>query len=137
MTILALLIGLLISHYATGVRHCRQFNILLAPSQWVHARNPEPSWAVMAVLIVTCVLAAVVAKWLMTGLAGTLGWFLLAVFVFIYCLGPRDLDKDVQELVDNGLTPQAAETMEAMQLSPESTADEAAAAVYHASLSRW
>src|SRR6056297_3213527 len=140
VTILAILIGLLISHYATGVRHLRRFEPLLAPARWAHRIWPQPSWLVMLVMILTCLLAAGLAEWLLIGLAGTLGWFVLALFVFIYCLGPRDLDKDVQLLLERGpdsADPAVAEALRSMRLQPDADAQAASAAVHHAALSRW
>jgi AmpE protein len=140
MTILAVLIGLLISHFATGVRHVRRFEPLLAPAHWAHRSWPRIAWLVMAVLILTSLLVAGLAEWILIGLAGTLGWFLLAIFVFIYCLGPRDLDKDIQLLLERGpdsADPEVAATLRAMRLRPDSDAQAAASAVHHAALSRW
>lgn len=140
MSILAVLIGLLISHYATGVRHLRRFEPLLAPARWVHRTWPEPSWLVMVALILTCVFAASLAEWVLIGLAGTFGWFVLALFVFIYCLGPRDLDQDVKLLIEHGTASGEAEVIEtlcSMRLQPGADAQAVAAAVHHAALSRW
>lgn len=140
MTILALLIGLLISHYATGVRHLRLFEPLLAPARWVHRLRPEPAWLLMLTLVLTCLLVAVLAEWVLMGLAGTFGWFLLALFVFIYCLGPRDLDKDIQILTERGIgsgDPEVAEALRSMRLEPDSDPQAVAAAVHHSALSRW
>mgnify|MGYP001031015592 CR=1 FL=1 len=140
MTILVVLIGLLISHYATGVRHFREFDFFLAPARWIHQRRPEPSWLLMIGLILTCFIAAAIAEWLLMGAAGLLGWFVLALVVFIYCLGPRDLDKDVHRLVENGLDGNdlaMVEARRAMRLTPDADPQSAAAAVLHAALSRW
>jgi AmpE protein len=140
MSILAILVGLLISHFATGVRHFRRFAPALAPAHWVHRLSPQPAWLVMLTLILSSLLASAVAEWFLIGLAGTFGWFVLALFVFIYCLGPRDLDKDVQLLNERGLQasdPAVAEALASMRLTPVADAPSAAAAVHHAALSRW
>jgi len=140
MSILAILIGLAISHYATGVRQLRRYDLALAPAHWVHRFSPELPWLVMITLILTCLIAAALAEWLLIGLAATFGWFLLALFVFIYCLGPRDLDKDVELLTDRGLEGRDSEVsgaLNALHLTSGATASEAASAVHHAALSRW
>jgi len=140
VTVLVVLIGLLISHYATGVRQVRRFDLFLAPAHWVHRRYPDPAWLMMIGLILTCLVVAAAAEWLLMGVAGLFGWFVLALATFIYCLGPRDLDLDVQHLLEHGLDssdPAVAETRRAMRLRADDEAPAAAAAIYHAALSRW
>lgn len=94
----------------------------------------------MVVLVLTCLIAAFLAERVLIGVAGTFGWFILALFVFIYCLGPRDLDKDVQLLLDRGTghgDPEVVEVLRSMRLKPGPDAQSAAAAVHQAAVSRW
>jgi len=140
MTIFVVLVGLLISHYATGVRRLRRFDWLLQPVRLVARSRPEPAWLTMLVVILIAWLAALLAEALMTGLLGHFGWLLLALVVFIYCLGPRDLDKDVALLTERAsetADPAVAEALAGMQLAPGDPPQAAGAAVYHAALSRW
>ncbi len=141
MTILIVLVGLLISHFAAGVRHLRDFTVLLWPMQWIRQRWPDPDWLAMLVVVVTAWLLAWLATALMTSLFGVIGWAVLALVVFVYTLGPRDLEKDLTVLLagDEGEVDSArfAETMAAMQLKPDDPPAAVAASVYHAALSRW
>jgi len=140
MTILIVLAGLLISHFATGVRHLRNFSWLLWPMEQVRQRWSGPEWLPMVVVIATAWLVTWLATGLMTSLLGVVGWALLALMVFVYTLGPRDLDQDLAVLLarDDGADPaQVSETMAAMQLKPDDPPAAIAASVYHAALSRW
>ncbi len=141
MTILIVLIGLLISHVATGFRHLRDFRWMLWPIHWMRRRFPDYPWLTFVMVPMTAVVVAVLATWLMTSLLGLVGWALLALAVFIYTLGPRDLDRDVAILInrDSGSEPaEVEESARFMQLDVDrSSPVEAAAAVLHAGQSRW
>lgn len=140
MTILIVLIGLLISHFATGFRHLRNFRWLLWLIERARQRFPDTSWlAFLLVLLVSLAVSALLI-WLVTALFGPVGWALLALAVFIYTLGPRDLDMDVKSLAERsqGASPEeVSEAAHAMQLDLSDGPSEAAAAVFHAALSRW
>lgn len=141
MTILIVLIGLLISHFATGFRHLRDFRWLLWPMHQLRRHFPDLPWLAFVMVPVTAVIVAVLTTWLMTALLGVVGWVLLAMAVFIYTLGPRDLDRDVSVLTGRGVEAngeEVAASARAMHLDVEtSTPVEASAAVFHAALSRW
>lgn len=141
MTILIVLIGLLISHFATGFRHLRDFRWLLWPMHRLRRQFPDPPWLAFVMVPATAIVIAVLATWLLTALLGVVGWVLLAMAVFIYTLGPRDLDRDVAVLAGRETDADPAdvsETARAMQVDVDtSTPVEAAAAVFHAGLSRW
>jgi AmpE protein len=140
MTILIVLIGLLISHFATGFRHLRDFGWLLWLIERGRARFPQAAWLPFALVLILGVLVSALLVWLMTALLGFVGWALLALAVFIYTLGPRDLDHDVQILANRQQAddPAAvADAARAMQLELDDGAAEAGAAVFHAALSRW
>lgn len=141
MTILIVLIGLLISHFATGFRHLRDFRWLLWPMHRLRRQFPEPPWLAFVMVPTTAVVVALLATWLLTALLGVVGWALLALMVFIYTLGPRDLDRDMRVLMSRGEgadPEEVADSARAMQLDVDaSTPVEAAAAVFHAGLSRW
>ncbi|TVQ42071.1 MAG: hypothetical protein EA370_00525 [Wenzhouxiangella sp.] len=139
MTILIVLIGLLISHFATGFRHLRRFGWVGPPLLWVQGRFPTHAWLPAVVLIAATVVGSWLAIWLVTALLGLLGAFLLALVVFILTLGPRDLDHDVAVLCGGVEADQeaVASTLTAMRLEDDAPAPEGAAAVLHAGLSRW
>jgi AmpE protein len=140
MTILIVLVGLLISHFATGFRHLRNFGWLMWPVEWGHRRLPDQAWLPFVLVAAVGFMVAWLATLLMTGLFGLVGWIVLALVVFIYSLGPRDLDQDVRTLLGRNsnrpdLTVDSAAA--AMQLSLEDPPAQSAAAVFHAGLSRW
>ncbi len=139
MTILIVLVGLLISHFATGFRHLRRFDWVGLPLMWLQGRFPEQPWLPAVALILISVVGSWLALWIATSLLGLAGALLLALAVFILTLGPRDLDRDVAVLTDS-IESDAAEVQsaqKAMRLDPEAQASEGAAAVLHAGLSRW
>jgi AmpE protein len=141
MTILIVLIGLLISHFATGFRHLRDFRWLLWPMHRMRRQFPDRPWLAFVMVPATAIVVAVLATWLMIALLGVIGWALLALAVFIYTLGPRDLNRDVNLLLARREADSAGKVekaADAMQLQiDQSSSDEAAAAVFHAGLSRW
>lgn len=140
MTILIVLIGLLISHFATGFRRLRNFSWLIALVEHGQRRFPQAAWLPFVLVLLASVVVAALLTWLATLLLGVLGWALLALAVFIYTLGPRDLDHDVQSLLrrNDGEDPaRVAAAARAMQLELSDGPAVAAAAVFHAALSRW
>lgn len=139
MTILIVLVGLLISHFATGFRHLRRFDWVGVPLLWLHGRFPQQPWLPAVALIVLSVTGSWLALWIATSLLGLVGTFLLALAVFILTIGPRDLDRDVAMLtgrIDDDVA-EVQSAQEAMRLDTEAKAPEGAAAVFHAGLSRW
>lgn len=138
MTILIVLIGLLISHFATGFRHVRRFGWLMWPVRWGRARFPDQPWLPLVLVLLISLLGSVAVIWLVTAMLGVVGWSLLALAVFIFTLGPRDLDHDVRTLVDPLEDPErTASAATAMQLTLDDSAAGSCAAVFHAALSRW
>lgn len=137
MTILALLIGLLASHFATGFVRVRDYRWLMQPPGWLRGLDPASPWLPAAAVFATAIVFGWLASGLITLLWGTPGWLALATLTVIYTLGPRDLDRDVRLLIAGGDTKSAAEAREALQLHPTATGSEAAAAVLHASRARW
>jgi len=137
VTILIVLLGLLISHLVFPVAHLRNFDPILRPVRWVRRRYPEPAWAVAASVVLTSFLFAWALSAIAEGLFGQGGWFLLALAVFIYTLGPRDLDRDVQALLLGGNEPRYLKARRIMRLSSDAGAVEAAAAVFRAAQARW
>lgn len=140
MTIIVILVGILVSHLLTGLGRWRNFSWLLWPVRQLRDRFPDWAWLPMAVVMVVSLLTAMLAIWLMTAMLGVVGWVLLALVVFIYTAGPRDLDHDVGCLLDREESDDHSEvesTAWAMQLSLDDGAEESAAAVFHGALSRW
>ncbi len=140
MTILIVLAGLLISHFATGFRHLRDFRWLMWPVNRGRRQFPDKPWVAFALVVAVSILVAWLATALMTVTLGLVGWALLALIVFIYTLGPRDLDQDVHTLLSRSTITDpimVGKVARTMQLTLDDSAPESAAAVFHAALSRW
>jgi membrane protein required for beta-lactamase induction len=137
MTILIVLVGLIVSHYFTAVGRWRNFDWLLRPTLWTRSRWPTPAWLPLAVLVLSVLIAAWLAIFVATFLLGALGWALLALATFIYTLGPRDLDRDIQQMLDNPDHADSREAADALGIDGDTDAAGAAAAVVHAGRTRW
>jgi len=137
MTILIVLVGLFISHYFTVVGRWRNFDWILWPTLTARERWPGPGWLPLAVLVGSALLASWLAIGLATFLLGALGWALLALATFIYTLGPRDLDRDVDLLIEHPGHADARDAAAALGLEDDSGAAGGAAAVLHAGRTRW
>lgn len=137
MTVLIVLAGLVLSHYFTAVGRWRDFGWLLWPVHETRRRFPEQPGLVLAALILTVVIASALAAWLMTALLGLAGWALLALVVFIYTLGPRDLDRDIERMLDEPDHADSREAAASLGLAADAGAAEATAAVLHGARTRW
>lgn len=137
MTILIVLLGLLISHLVFPLARLRNFDWLLAPIRFVRRRLEQPDWAVAATVLAVALLVALLLSLGATGLLGQAGWFLAALAVFVYTLGPRDLDRDVQALRIGGNDTRYLKARRAMRIRADAGAAAVAAAVFHAALTRW
>ncbi|NBB69979.1 MAG: hypothetical protein GVY33_06585 [Alphaproteobacteria bacterium] len=137
MTILIVLIGLLISHTFTAVGRWRDFEWLLWPTRQLRARYPGQDWLPLAAVILTALLAAWLATVVAVLLVGGFGWALLALATFVYTLGPRDLDRDVQLLLEEPDHADGREAGQALGVDAASSPAQAGAAVVHAARTRW
>lgn len=137
MTILIVLIGLLLSHAFATVGRWRDFGWLLWPTRQLRERFPGQDWLALASVILTTLIAAWAATAFMMLLLGGFGWALLALTTFVYTLGPRDLDRDVQRLLDEPGHADARDAARAMGLGDDTGPSAAGAAVVHAARTRW
>lgn len=137
MTILVVLLGLALSHLFFPVARLRNFEPLLKPLRWARRRLAEPAWAVAVVLVLTALITGLGLTAAVMGLFGPWAWFLLALAVFVYTLGPRDLDRDVQALLIGGNEPRYLKARRVMRLRSDAGAPEAASAVFRAAEARW
>jgi AmpE protein len=137
MTVLIVLIGLLVSHFFTVVGRWRDFGWLLAPVARVRRQWPGQGAAVVVTVVITALVVSVLASLIATTLLGVFGWFLLATATFIYTLGPRDLDHDVERVIEHPGHADARDASEALGLAADASAAEAGAAALHAARTRW
>lgn len=140
MTVLVILVGLAVSHFATGFRRWRSFD---RPVQWIESglgMLPPGAWRAPATVLAVSLAGTAVLVWLVSAILGGFGWALLALAVIVYTLGPRDLDDDVNRLLDCGDAAPAeanADAARALRVSTHDSAAQAAAAVVHAAVARW
>src|SRR5699024_6012187 len=144
MTILIVLLGLMLSHYlALFGRYLalfgrwRSFEWLLWPVRQLENHPGRP--AVRAVLVI--VLLALVCAWLLTALfywlPGGLGRPLLALLVFVYTLGPRDLDRDVKRVLDEAEDFDGQAAARLLGVANADSPAAAGAAVMRTACTRW
>lgn len=137
MTILIVLLGLLLSHLVYPLARWRSFDWFTALMRPVMDRSGGRDWApTVAVVVITLVLS-LGASVLVVELLGTAGWFVLALLVFVYTLGPRDLDRDVQALLVGGSDPRHLKARRLMRIPRDAGPEQAAAGVFHAAQARW
>ncbi len=140
MTLAAVVVALALGHLAPGfAAQMRRHDAFDAWLRWLGARMPGGAWqerwgivlALLPPLLVVGLLQwALDAPWLgIVGLAFGIG-------VLFWCWGPRDLDLDVDAIVD---APDAAARAAAVaRLSPNgSDTPTVLAAVFHAARRRW
>ncbi|MFP4208251.1 MAG: hypothetical protein ACLFSC_06285 [Wenzhouxiangella sp.] len=137
MTILIVLLGLLLSHLIFPLARWRSFEWFSRLMRSIRGRWPRPEWVPAAAVVVISVLLAVAAEALAFAWFGTMGWFVLALAVFVYTLGPRDLDRDVEALLAGGNEPRHLKARRAMRIQRAADAPAAAAGIFHAAQARW
>lgn len=137
MTILIVLLGLLVSHLVYPVARWRSFDWLASPVRLVDRRFPDRDWGPAALVIALAVTVALSLNLVAIVVAGQPGWFVMALLVFIYTLGPRDLDRDVQSLLLGGNDSRYLKARRVMRLRSDAGSRQAAAAVFHAAQTRW
>lgn len=140
MTVLIILLGLAISHFATGFRRWRSFDWPLWLIEGIRRVLAGGAWRASAVVLFVSLVGSGLLVWLFTALLGTFGWAVLALAAIVYTLGPRDLDEDIERLLgrDEASNPElTAGAARTLGLSFEATGSQAAAAVVRASMSRW
>ncbi|MCA1779154.1 MAG: hypothetical protein LC637_07180 [Xanthomonadaceae bacterium] len=137
MTILIVLLGLLLSHLVPPLARRRNFGWFARLIGLVRVWSADRTWAPAAAVVIVAPSIAVAASAIAVGFFGTPGWFMLALAVFIYTLGPRDLDHDVQLLLAGGNNPAYLTARRVMRIRHDAGSDGAAAAVLHAAQTRW
>lgn len=104
MNFMALLLGLGIERLLTRLFHLREFRWLDPWFDWVTERLREQSRGRALAGVVLCIALAVAPVAIMSGvLSGALyqvPYFVLAVLVLLFSLGPRDLKTEVDEYCD-------------------------------------
>jgi AmpE protein len=139
-TLLAVVIALVLGHTIHSIRELRNIDWYLAWNEWLgQHRSQRSGWGFALVLLPPLVLVALLQWWLGAVWLGLPG-FVFALAVLLYCWGPRDLDVDVEAVVD-ATDPVAREA--ALRrlgvVAPGGAADphELVGAVFQGALRRW
>lgn len=135
MTILAVLIGLLISHRFPVIAQYRNYDWLMALP--LRFNRPDPHWLMPALVIGTAVIAGVIWASLWTTLAGDFGWLIAGAVALAFCLGPHPLDADLRHATSDDDEAARKTALERLMLTDDAAAPRAAAAILHAALARW
>ena len=100
MTLVAILISLVLDRFIGQLPDWRRYRFLISFARWIYQLSrPEIFHGVFCVLITLLPLLLVVALlqvWLSEGFL-ILPGLVVATTVLLYCLGPRDLDRDVDD----------------------------------------
>lgn len=135
VTVLALLLALVIAHFARGFRHLRRYRgpvlVLDRLQRTCHRHWPQQGWLAGVAAVVVIVLVGALVQWLFHALLGNFGSLLLGIAVLLYCLGPRDLDTEVDRLAESDDPAERAEIE--VDLGPGGPAER----VMRAALERW
>jgi len=101
MNFIALLLGLGIERLLTNLFHLREFRWLDPWTDWMSKQleNASLPTAIIGTIIyaVIAVLPVAFVAWLLSGTLLHIPYFLLAVFVLLFSLGPRDLLTEVND----------------------------------------
>ena len=142
-TLIAVVLALFLGHVVTALAHLRRYGWF---DRWLEfgQRQLKSLFASPASILLSLGLPLVLTGWLQAWLDGHffgVPGFLFALLVLVYCWGPRDLDRDVEALIE---APDAAARERVwLQLTGRSDlpaeADEGALvdAVFQASVRRW
>lgn len=134
MTILALFVALVISHYAKGLERFRSTQFLVNVLERIEAKWPAYKWLDMVFILVVGLLGGGLLAGIAEGLGGELVWAVVAILVLLWALGPRDLEQDI----DNALAGDDGERgSEVLGISANADAHQAGISIYLAALSRW
>lgn len=130
MNILVLFAALAISHYATGIDRLRSGNTLIDWFEATAQRWSSPSWLDLAWVLGVSVLGGGLISVIAYLIGGQFLWALAALIVLLFCLGPRDLDRDVDQALAQG-------DHQMLGISASDDAHAAGMRVYVAALARW
>ena len=146
MTIIAILLAFALRHFVPELGRFSQDRWL---QRWVDMANDSlgslPSWSGITgflLIIAVPLLLLLLINEALISLLGSMGAFLLAIAVLIYCFGPRDLDTEVEAIVEEEDAEQRREAVEELAGGPlpndsEAGREAAVESVFQAALRRW
>ena len=145
ITLLAIVVALVLGHIAQAqVAALRRFDWYQRWLQWLSAQLGESAfwrgrYGIAVALLPPLLLVLLVQWWLRLPLLGFLG-MLFAIAVLVYSWGPRDLDVDVEAVLDAYDAPQREAALARLWPEGETPRNEATAmapAVLRSALQRW
>ncbi len=146
MTIVSILIAFALCHFVRDLRRLRRFEWVTAFTRHCNeALKNVPGWSGMTGFLVILglpLLAAFLINGILFAALGTLGEFLLAIAMLIYTFGPRDLDIDVNRVIQAKDEEQQQRALETLLDGPIPDNEEtcqviAVESVFRKALKRW
>jgi len=103
MTLVAILISLVLDRLLSQLPDWRRYRFLGSFARWIY-ELPRPEifhgvFGVLITLLPLCLVTGLLQAWLDEGILNIAG-LVVATTVLLYCLGPRDLDRDVDDYKD-------------------------------------
>jgi AmpE protein len=141
--LVAVVLAVVLGHTMPALAQIRRFEWFAAWQQWIGGRlNSEPGNSLSGVLVVVLppVLLLAALQLLLAPILFGLPALLLALAVLIACWGPRDLDRDVDALVQSESAAeidQAARMLSPQIAEPDTGGPALVDAVFRAALHRW
>lgn len=146
MTIIAILIALAINHFVKGISVIRRSEWLtpmlrlLAPV--LSKLEGQSAVAGALLLLLVPMLVLTLLAYIVYESLGMFFYFLFAVIVLIYCIGPRDLDGDVKNVVNAGNENELQDAArpllhEPLAENPDERGEQFIRAVFREGLIRW
>lgn len=104
MNFVALLLGLAAERLLTQLFHLREFRWLDPVFDWIYMRVADLSrvrgLALMALLAALIILPVALISWLLRDALLQVPYFAFSVLVLLFCLGPRDLQHEINDYCD-------------------------------------
>lgn len=143
MSILAIIIALLLNHTWKGLHQLRS-SVWLAPMiRGIHhllsEKTPGRDYLMLAAILLLPLTSILILDILIAGYAGVLADLVFTVFVVSYCIGPRDLDYDVNELIQSSTVDKNQQhiVQEPVSSAPEEAMEQRIQGVFRQALRRW
>ena len=103
MSLISVILALLAESFIESLPELRRFDLFDRYVSWMRSKLPVFSYQNGTVTLVIIVAGLGFAVWLITAMLGNvlgLFAFIFAVAVLIFCLGPGDLNQDVEKVVE-------------------------------------
>lgn len=146
MTIIAILIALAINHFVKGISVIRR-------SEWLPPllklldpvlKKLEGPYAVVGAVLLLLIpmLVLTLIAYFVDEAVGFFLYFLFSIVVLVYCIGPRDLDSDVRNVVNAASEDELQDAArpllrEPLAEDPEARCEQFIRAVFREGLTRW